>query len=143
MLTQSRVHRLKYILHYGPVREEGDLAYLNAHLNNMSDDGKIADFFAGKTPVGWRIFCAEKKIRTAVLPGEYMGDRPLMSLYTQPYAGALAAKNGIPTRYSGEGPLLVFGEDARHLPNALAKGTACRSQCRSHSERAGDCLYNP
>jgi len=122
MLTQSRVNRLKYILHYGPVREKGDLAYLNAHLNNMPDDGRIAAFFAGKSPVGYRIFAAEKKIRTAVLPEVYMGDKALMSLYTQPYAGVLAAKNGIPTRYAGEGPTLVFGEDARHLPEELAKG---------------------
>lgn len=122
MLTQTRVNRLKYILHYGQ-NKEGDTAFLNEHLNNLSDNEKISEFFKDKEPVGWRVFCAEKKIRTAVLPEIYKGDLSFMPDHTMPYAGILAAVNGIPTKYSGNGPTLVYGEDARYLPNELKNNT--------------------
>lgn len=115
MLTQSRVGRLKYITLYAD-RATGELGYLNAHLENMPYDAQIAHAFAEKQPVGWRVFCAEHKIRDALLPEEYMGNTPIMKWLTQSHAGSLAAALGIPTRYEGKGPTLVFGEDARHLP---------------------------
>ncbi len=118
-LTQTRFGRLKYILHYGQ-EKEGELSFLNEHLKNMPTDKKISAFFANKTPIGWRIFCAEQKIRAAVLPEKYLGDLNLMARFTMPYSGILAAVNGFPTKYSGKGPTIVFGEDARHLPKESA-----------------------
>ena len=119
-LTQTRVHRLKYILHYG-LDKSGELSFLNSHLKNIPNDEKIAKFFADKSPIGWRVFCAEQKIREAVLPEEYIGDFELLKIFSMPYSGTLAAVNGAPTKYSGNGPTIVFGEDARHLPDELAK----------------------
>lgn len=117
-LTQTRVDRLKYILHYG-LDKSGELSFLNSHLKNMSNDVKIAKFFEDKSPIGWRVFCAEHKIREAVLPEKYIGDFELLKIFTLPYSGTLAAVNGAPTKYSGNGPTIVFGEDARHLPEDL------------------------
>ena len=122
MLTQSRVGRLKYILYYGENRD-GEMSYLQAHLDNKPHDPKIREFFAGKTPVGLRVFCAEHKIRTADLPDTYLGDYPLLQMYAMPYAGSLVALHGIPTKYTGDGPTVVFGEDARYLPDALSGQT--------------------
>lgn len=116
MLTQDRVGRLKYITLYAD-RATGELGYLNAHLENMPYDEKIAAAFAGKTYVGWRVFSAEHKVRDAHLPEEYMGNESLMKWLTQSHAGSLAVALGFPTRYEGKGPTLVFGEDARHLPD--------------------------
>ncbi|MBR6557148.1 MAG: hypothetical protein IKT60_06935 [Clostridia bacterium] len=119
MLTQDRVGRLKYITLYAD-RATGELGYFNAHMENLPYDAKIIAAFAGKTAVGWRVFSAEHKVRDACLPEEYMGNSNLMKWLTQSHAGSLAAALGFPTRYEGKGPTLVFGEDARHLPDDAA-----------------------
>ncbi len=119
MLTQDRVGRLKYITLYAD-RATGELGYFNAHMENLPYDDKISAAFTGKTCVGWRVFSAEHKVRDAYLPEEYMGNSNLMKWLTQSHAGSLAAALGIPTRYEGKGPTLVFGEDARHLPDDAA-----------------------
>lgn len=139
-LTQTRVDRLKYILHYG-LDKSGELSFLNSHLKNMSNDVKIAKFFEDKSPIGWRVFCAEHKIREAVLPEKYIGDFELLKIFTLPYSGTLAAVNGAPTKYSGNGPTIVFGEDARHLPDELSKETilADRTAAKILAERGISC----
>ncbi|MBR3691853.1 MAG: hypothetical protein IKL89_04035 [Clostridia bacterium] len=141
MLTQNRVGRLKYITLYAD-RATGELGYFNAHMENLPYDEKIADAFAGKTAVGWRVFSAEHKVRDAHLPEKYMGNSTLMKWLTQSHAGAYAAAMGIPTRYEGEGPTLVFGEDARHLPDdpAFSPIVSDRTGAAILRKRGMDCI---
>ena len=115
MLTQERVTRLKYITLFTD-HNSSRVGYLNAHLENLPYDAQITAAFSGKTAVGWRVFSAEHKVRDAFLPTEQLRPSQIMFWMTQSHAGSLAAALGIPTRYEGTGPTLVFGEDARHLP---------------------------
>ncbi|MBR6739609.1 MAG: hypothetical protein IKM04_00870 [Clostridia bacterium] len=144
MLTQARVGRLKYITLYDD-RTTGELGYLNAHMENLPDDPRIVDAFLGKKAVGWRVFSEEHKVRDAYLPKEYMGDGRLMEWLTQSHAGSYAAAMGIPTRYEGDGPTLVFGEDARHLPAdpSFAPLVADRTGAAILRERGIDCTELP
>jgi len=116
MLTQGRVTRLKYITLF-PDHSSSRIGYFNAHLENLPYDERITAAFAGKSAVGWRVFSAEHKVRDAFLPTEQLRPSQIMQWLTQSHAGSLAAALGIPTRYEGGGPTLVFGEDARHLPD--------------------------
>lgn len=115
MLAEGKSERLKYILLHGADKIEGETAYLDEHMNNMQYDEIIQRFFADKVPCGYRVYEAEKKIRDAVLPDEYMGDKDLMSAFTQPRAGIIVSGNSIPTCYTGNGVGIVFGENARHI----------------------------
>lgn len=123
MLTQDRVERLKYILHLGSDRNAGDTAYREAHIKNLENDEKVRSFFENKKAVGYRVFSVQHKIRDAEMADEYPPrSSMLLSLYTQNFGASLAARCGIPTRYGGDGPVIVFGEDARYLPENLANG---------------------
>ncbi len=115
MLANGGTGRLNYILHYGPDKQRGDTSYLEACLENRPDKENLIRMFAGKAPVGWRVYQAEHLIREAELPEPYMGDYALMSRFTQPHAGILLTENSMPTVYEGGGTGIVFGEHARHL----------------------------
>ena len=116
VIADGGLRRHKYILCYGPDRKE--TGYLDAHLANQADDATLKRIFAGTQADGVRVIFPRRSLRRAELPTPYLGDKPLMSLYSHPRAGHFLVRNGIPTRYEGEGPAIAFGSAALDIGEA-------------------------
>ena len=111
--------RNKYVLRYPADRSEQ--GYLFAHLENKRDDAKLSAMFAGTEDCGWRVVFPEHLVREAELPEKYVGDRELMNLFSFPYAAHFLARNGHPSKFSGDGPSVVFGPAAATLDDAAMR----------------------
>ena len=113
MLTLPELIRHKYILCFSP--DSGCRRYMEAHISDMDDDEKISTLISGLSPAGLRIYQYEHLLRGAKLPPEYPGNGKMFERFTQPFAGIFAALNSFPTKYTGGGAGMVFGENARYL----------------------------
>ena len=87
--------------------------------------------FAGKSAVGVEVFDAQHKMHKWVLPDE-LGDNTVQWLQATPSKGfaELLSRNGIPTAYGEtEYPVLVLGENGRHVPlEKLSRGAILDAQ---------------
>ena len=110
VIADGGLRRNKYMLCYGPDRSE--TGYLEAHLENQADDVAIGRIFARTRSFGVRVLFPRQSIRQAELPTPYAGDWTLEGLFSHPLAGHFLVRNGIPTRYAGEGPAIAFGTAA-------------------------------
>ena len=110
VIADGGLRRHKYMLCYGPDRKE--TGYLEAHLKNQADDAALRRIFSGTRSFGVRVIFPRQSIRQAELPTPYAGDWTLEGLFSHPYAGHFLVRNGIPTRYAGEGPAIAFGTAA-------------------------------
>ncbi|MBQ9098066.1 MAG: hypothetical protein IJY50_01390 [Clostridia bacterium] len=114
----------KYMFDY--VRRVGyENGYVERHVKNGALRRRIEAAFAGKRPVGVQAVEVMHKTRTWDLPREKFA--PVGRYIHKGFAvhGArILAENGIPTAYeTGDGPLIVFGENARHVGlTELARG---------------------
>lgn len=110
---------LQYIFDYNQsLRYESGYARRLAH--NMPLRRQVAELFAGKTALGVRVFDVMHKFRAWELP-DTLDNEAVSWLQAKPSKGASAhvlARNSIPTAFGGdEGyPVLLLGENARHLP---------------------------
>lgn len=113
---------LKYMFDYtsSPYYERG---YLERHIRNLPLKGEILRMFGGKDDCGVCVYETAHRIKKARLPEtEYAGDGFLTCLM-QPFASRLLSTNSIPTKYSGGGAGIAFGENALYLDeNALSGG---------------------
>ena len=110
---------LKYVFDYN--RElEHDRGYVNHHLKNAPLRQQIAQLFAGKKPVGVRVFEKLGKLSQWEFPGTL--DKEILTYLKKDELGGNASDvlshNAIPTVWdnSGEYPVCVFGENARYIP---------------------------
>jgi hypothetical protein len=99
IIADGHLARHKYMLCYGPDRAEP--GYLEAHLADMPDDAKLRRIFAGTEPYGVKVECPQHRLRTAMLPTPFVGERPITALYSQPAAAFELRRKGIPTRFDG------------------------------------------
>ena len=113
MLTLPGLIRHKYILCFPP--EGGCRKYMKAHISGMDDDKKISTLISGLSPEGLCVYSFEHLLREAKLPDEYPGNGYIFKCFTQPLAGIFASLNSFPTKYTGGGTGIVFGENARYL----------------------------
>lgn len=112
-MTLPSLVRNKYFLCADP--ENGDFSYYEAHTRNVKHDETIEKVFHRTTPYGFNVIQSMHTIKDAVLPAVYPGNGPVMSMFSQPYAGIFASLNCMPVKYSKCGPSVVFGETARSL----------------------------
>ncbi len=113
MLTLPGIIRHKYIFCFAP--ENGCKKYMEAHIADMDDDKKISNIISGLSNEGLRVYQYEHLLRGAKLPTEYPGNSTFFKCFTQPLAGVFASLNSFPTKYTGGGTGIVFGENARYL----------------------------
>ena len=113
MLTLPGLIRHKYILCFSP--ESGCRRYMEAHISDIPDDEKISAVISGLSSEGLRVYQYEHILRKAKLPDEYPGNGYMFKCFTQPLAGIFASLNSFPTKYTGGGTGIVFGENARYL----------------------------
>ena len=99
IIADGHLARHKYMLCYGADRAEP--GYLEAHLADMPDDAKLRRIFAGTEPYGVKVECPQHRLRTAMLPTPFVGERPITALYSQPAAAFELRRKGIPTRFDG------------------------------------------
>lgn len=111
---------LKYMLDYvsDPDYETG---YIDAAADNQKNYQLIHDYFSDKACVGVRPYnhmnLAEEMELDCNSPELYQNI--LNTLY---YASArFTTKNSLPTAFDGDGVNIVFGENARHIPESLLK----------------------
>ncbi|MBQ8342139.1 MAG: hypothetical protein IJX39_06230 [Clostridia bacterium] len=110
----------KYMFDY--VRRAGyENGYVDRHLKNTPVREEISDIFAGKTPVGVQVFESMHKVREWDLPAEKKapaGRYIHKGFHSR--AARLLAEHAIPAAYgAGEYPVILFGENARHLDLSL------------------------
>jgi len=110
VIADGNLRRHKYMLCYGADRSEP--GYLEAHLADLPDDPKLRRLFAGTRPYGVRVLSPRRSLREAELPPTFMGEHPIMNMFSFPLAASLLLRNGIPCRHEGEGPAIAFGTGA-------------------------------
>ena len=139
VIAMGGLVRNKYVLRYPADRSEQ--GYLFAHLENKRDDARLADLFAGTEDCGWRVVFPEHLAREAELPEKYVGDRELMNLFSFPLAAHFLARNGHPSKFSGEtGPSIAFGPAAAALDDAaMRRGVLLDFYAARILERRGIC----
>ena len=110
---------LKYVFDYN--RElEYEKGYVNQHLKNAPLRQQIAQLFAGKKPVGVRVYEKLGKLPQWELPKTL--DKEILTYLRKDELGGNASDilshNAIPTVWdnTGDYPVFVFGENARHIP---------------------------
>lgn len=128
MIANGGINRHKYMFCYDP--EEPDYAYLDAHLASMKDDAVLERMFSGKTPVGYRVWEPEHRLRGMALPEDYCGSNWMMVAASQSPAAAFLTANGVSTRFEGgseagtphAGPGIAFGAQAALLSDEAIHG---------------------
>ena len=116
---------LKYVYEYSN-QPSYDQGYVRAHTKNAELADEISRVFAGKNPVGIRVYESVRKIERADLPvkrGKFTeaDERQIENLIFSPSA-AMLTENAIPTTYKGEGACgIVFGESARTVDLSVLK----------------------
>ena len=87
--------------------------YLKKYLRNKPLYADIKRHFSGKTPVGIRVYEAQRKLSELALPNALGGEADPEQLFYSSAARFLSG-NAIPTVYTGRGTVgIVFGENAR------------------------------
>lgn len=125
---------LKYMFDYSqPI--EYEKGYMDRHIKNTGIRREIADIFEGKKAVGVRIYDVMRKTENCELPAEPASGIANHLSTMIPLAGkskGILIYNGIPTAYEGgygekgqqEGPVLLFGENARYISEKELSGGA-------------------
>ena len=128
---------LKYALDYyaSPDYEQG---YLQSHIKNAPLRAEIHRHFAGKTPVGVRVYEHMTKLEEMEIPAALAGTDEVQNTFFSPAARLLAA-GSIPTVYRGLGTVgIAFGENVRYLADgALENGLITDARGAALLERAG------
>lgn len=104
-----------------------EMGYNARHIRNESVRNAFADFFGDKEMVGVRVFEAMKKTEQYHLPEEFSPnniDKARKAFFSN--AQVLLSNLAIPTCYTQNTgyPVIVFGESARHIPEAYLKDGA-------------------
>ena len=131
------VKSLKYLFDYysSPSYET---QYLKIHERNLPLYENIETAFAGSTPCGIRVFRPPHRIKEAVLPKPFAGEKPIMRTYFSK-AAALLACHAIPMSYEGENDCAVaFGDDALYLDSFSKKTVLDRSAALLLKEKGVD-----
>ena len=110
----------KYMLDYTS-KVNYETGYLERHIKNKPIYEGIERIFGGKTPIGVRVYESMDKIHTFDFTGienphKYAAD----SFVSR--ASRMLSDSSIPTTYEGNGVGIVFGENARHLPEGALSG---------------------
>ncbi len=107
---------LKYMLDDRALSAQYELGYCKAHQKHMGLYEEIARIFGDKQPTGVRVYEAMKKLRDSDLSGAEDSREYVQNQFFS-MAAKVLADNAVPTMYSGnDGVGIVFGENARHLP---------------------------
>lgn len=128
MIANGGINRHKYMFCYDP--KEPDYAYLDAHLSSMKDDSALERMFSEKTPVGYRVWEPEHRLRGMALPEDYCGSNWMMVAASQSPAAAFLTANGVAARFEGGPesgtphacPGIAFGAQAALLPDEAIHG---------------------
>jgi hypothetical protein len=118
LIASGNEELLKYVFDYSADYgyEEG---YREAHLENAEGRNALRALFAGKTPVGIRLWEAEHRIASYDFSASPAPESELLKSFFLRAARLFSAAS-VPTSY-GEGdlPLCVLGESARTVPLEL------------------------
>ena len=120
------VKSLKYLFDYysSPSYET---QYLKIHERNLPLYEKIEKAFEGSTPCGIKVFRPPHRIKDAILPTPFVGEKPIMRAYFSK-AAALLSCHAIPVSYERENDCAVaFGDDALYLDASAKKIVLDRS----------------
>lgn len=110
------VKSLKYLFDYYS-SPNYETQYLKIHTRNIPLYEKIETAFEGATPCGIRVCRPPHRIKDAILPTPFAGEKPVMRSYFSK-SSALLACHAIPVSYEGENNCaVVFGDDALYLDN--------------------------
>ena len=112
---------LKYVFDYwsSPDYEPG---YIDRHLAHLPLYEKIETFFAGKKPVGVRVYEFEKKFENMTVRGHYDGVDGVQMTFFPPAARMVSACS-LPAVFEGKGTCgVAFGENARYLTDEAIGG---------------------
>ena len=114
---------LKYMFNYccPPEYEKGYIAEHASHLELYRDIERV---YNSKKSVGIRVYEEMRKLKDAVLPEKFIGEKELMTRFAFSSAQKILTSNAIPTVYEGDGLCgIAFGENAKYLPDsAFNKG---------------------
>lgn len=133
----SGTKSLKYLFDYhsSPRYEQ---QYLKIHRRNLPLYEAIESEFANATPCGVRVYRPAHRIRNAILPTEFAGEKAIMRTYFSS-AAAMLACHAIPVCYDGESDCaMVFGDDAMYLKDTHKKVVLDRSAALLLKERGVD-----
>ncbi|MBR5439323.1 MAG: hypothetical protein IKV61_03805 [Clostridia bacterium] len=122
---------LSYLFNYR-LGMEYEPGYYTRFVKNEEMRSKVFEMFDGKTAVGVRVFNELRKIHNYSMPKtviensfKYFCNMPILV----PGRGVLS-QNSIPTCYQeSEYPVLVYGENAKHIDLSLLKNGAILDAC--------------
>lgn len=117
---------LKYMLDYNRPYDY-ETGYIDRHIRNAPLRDSLRSIFKNKHAVGLRVYEVMHKIEKTVFPMEYeegIATRAWNTYFS--IAQKLASENAIPTVYepSDTYPVIVFGENARHIAREDLKNGA-------------------
>jgi len=98
---------------------EYETGYAKRYIRNAPLRAQIREMFDGKQSVGVEAFAAMHKLQTWQLPDQLTPKTAgwLQNMPVRPASSAILGANSIPTTMeSGEYPVLLIGENARHIP---------------------------
>ena len=113
MIANGGAHRNKYILCFP---KGGDRSYLNAHIRDLPKDVPLQSMFAGLSPVGFYVHTKMHALRQTTLPDEYMGNGPVLHLFSQPLAALFMNQFSLPVQFETNGPGVLTGHLAETVP---------------------------
>lgn len=110
----------KYMLDYYSSAADYEPGYLERHNFHAPDREAIHRIFAGKKPVGVQVYSTNRKLADYELPEKYIGDEFIQNmLFSRSYR--FVAGCSLPMTLDGGSAGLVFGEDAKKLPDEALK----------------------
>ena len=138
MIANGGTHRNKYILCFPT---GGDRSYLNAHIGNIPKDQPLKNMFAGLDPVGFYVHTNMHALRETTLPDEYMGNGPILHLFSQPLAALFMNQFSLPTQFKTKGPGVLTGHLAETIPaDDLHDGVLLDAEAAKLLLRRGICV---
>ncbi|MBE6601648.1 MAG: hypothetical protein E7637_03980 [Ruminococcaceae bacterium] len=138
----SGVKSLKYLFDYYSLPEY-ETQYLKIHTRNIPLYEKIESAFQNTTPCGIRVYRPPHRITDAILPEEFVGEKPIMRTYFSKTAAMLAC-HAIPVSYEGENTCAaVFGDDALYLDDPSKKIVLDRTAALILKEKGIDVGFEP
>lgn len=112
----SGTRSLKYLFDYHS-SPEYEKQYLKIHVRNLPLYERIENAFAGTTPCGVQVYRPPHRITDALLPQDFVGEKPIMRSYFST-AAAMLACHAIPVYYGEGSPCaMLFGDDAQYFKN--------------------------
>jgi hypothetical protein len=116
---------LHYLFDYA-LRPDCETGYVRRFVRNATLRDGIREMFDGKKAVGVQVYNVQHKLENWVFPDTVVPGTPawLQNMTAKPGSSAILGSNSIPTAFeSGDFPVLVFGENARHItPEELKNG---------------------